>query len=398
MSQMALHPFLSDPGARRMALAFALLSLLLTFALAASWFWISQLTLTLPLPEEPVIQAQETGPVSPLLVQYKLDLPGRGELFPALAASGARDYWPLAILSIANTADKPVLQLVTAEVPGWSERLEQTIVLGPHENRTLQLSPSLLGRAYQLAEIQRATLDLRITDLATGTVHAQSRPVLIHSGSELYWGKQFANAQVIARWVTPHDLAILQLVSEARRYAPGGRLAGYSTLNRTTATVKAQVTAQSRAVFEALRASGFSYVSSIFTFGDFTTRAQRIRLPRETLALDTANCIDVSVAFASAMENLGMNPVIVIVPGHAFTGVRLSPDSSETLYIDLTVLPKGSFQQAIARAQSWLKKTPPESVLTIDVASARRMGLYPLPTDIAPERPAAKQTQTGSAF
>jgi hypothetical protein len=68
------------------------------------------------------------------------------------------------------------------------------------------------------------------------------------------------------------------------------------------------------------------------------------------------------------------------------------------LYIDLTVLPKGSFQQAIARAQSWLKKTPPESVLTIDVASARRMGLYPLPTDIAPERPAAKQTQTGSAF
>jgi hypothetical protein len=394
---MAFHTHHPDDGGRRLALTFAFLSLLLTFALAASWFWISRLTLTLPLPEQPKVATQETGPVSPLLVEYKLDLPGRGELFPALAASGAQDYWPLAILSIANTADKPVLQLVSAEVPGWSERLEQTVVLGPRETRTLQLSPSLLGRAYQLSEIQRATLELRVTDLATGTVYAQSRPVLLHSGSELYWGKQFGNAQVIARWVTPHDPAVLQLVSDARRFAPGERLAGYSASIRTGANIKTQVTAQARAVFEAIRASGFTYVSSIFTFGDFTSRAQRIRLPRETLTLDTANCIDVSVVFASAIENLGMNPTIVIVPGHAFTGVRLSPDSSETLYLDLTVLPKGTFQQAVARAQSWIKKTPPEKVLTIDVASARRMGLYPLPTVPTPEEPGTKQAQQSTA-
>jgi len=381
-----------------MALAFALLSLLLTFSLAASWLWISHLTLTLPLPEDPVLAAQETGPVSPLLVQYKLDLPGRGELFPALATSGAQDYWPLAIISIANTADKPVLQLISAEIPGWSDRLEQTVIVGPHETRSLQLTPSLLARAYQLHEIQKATLELRITDLATGTIHAQSRPVLIHSGSELYWGKQFANAQVIARWVTPHDPAVLQLVSDARRFAPGARLGGYSVPTRAAANVKGQVTVQARAVMEALRASGFTYVSSIFTFGDFTSRAQRIRLPRETLTLDTANCIDVSVAFASAMENLGMNPMIVIVPGHAFTGVKLSPDSSETLYLDLTVLPKGTFQQAVARANSWLKQTPPEKVLTIDISAARRMGLYPLPTENAPAQPQTQGSQARTSL
>ena len=38
-----------------------------------------------------------------------------------------------------------------------------------------------------------------------------------------------------------------------------------------------------------------------------------------------------------------MKPVIVIVPGHAFTGVRLGPNSSDFLYLDLTVLPRGTF-------------------------------------------------------
>jgi hypothetical protein len=60
--------------------------------------------------------------------------------------------------------------------------------------------------------------------------------------------------------------------------------------------------------------------------------------------------------------------------------VRLGPDSSEILYLDLTVLPKGTFARAAARAQSWMKKTPADRILTVDVASARRMGIYPLPT------------------
>jgi len=98
-----------------------------------------------------------------------------------------------------------------------------------------------------------------------------------------------------------------------------------------------------------LRQSGIGYVSSIFTFGNFVGQAQRIRFPRETLSLNAANCIDVSVVFASTMENLGMKPVIVILPGHAITGVRLGPDSSDILYLDLTVLPNGTFEQAIAR-------------------------------------------------
>ena len=60
-------------------------------------------------------------------------------------------------------------------------------------------------------------------------------------------------------------------------------------------------------------------------------------------------------------------------------GVRLRPGSDDFLYLDLTVLPKGTFEQAIARAQQWRKRTPPDQVLTVDVVAARKLGIYPLP-------------------
>ena len=112
--------------------------------------------------------------------------------------------------------------------------------------------------------------------------------------------------------------------------------------------------------------------------GEHVNEAQRIRLPRETLQLASANCMDVSVAFASAMENLGMQPLVVIVPGHAFAGVRLAPGGERVLYLDLTVLPNGSFEAAISRGRGWLEKTPPEELLAVDIAATRALGIYPL--------------------
>jgi hypothetical protein len=256
------------------------------------------------------------------------------------------------------------------------------------------VNPELLPTAFNNPEIAHAMLNLAVTDESGSTMFAQSRPVLIHGGSDLYWGKQFGNAQVVARWVTPHDDAVLQLVSEAHAFVPNGRMPGYNTSIPNKTALELQVKRQAEAVFKALQRSGFSYVSSIYTFGNFTADAQRIRLPRETLKLDSANCMDISVAFASAIENLGMKPVVVIVPGHAFTGVRLGPESSDILYLDLTVLPKGTFAQAQARAQQWLKKIPAEQVLTVDIASARRMGVYPLPgtgEQVLPPQTATKQ-------
>jgi hypothetical protein len=382
-----------NPGRvpRVLAWVFSLTTIGLGVALAWSWLFFTRLALK-PLPDLPLpakMQAS-SGPASPLLIQYQLNMPGRGEIFPALAGAQAADYWPLATLSIANTATKPVLQIITAEVRGWSETLRLTAVIGPHEVRTFNLDPELLAKTYDNGEIRPATLVVEVQDPATGRTFAQQRPVFLHSASDLFWGRKFANAQLLARWVTPHDDRVLKLVSEAERLAPGRHLRGYNLVPGIK--LDDQVRAQARAVFEAMRRSGISYVSSIYTFGNYPDETQRIRLPRETLELSNANCIDVSVAFASAIENLGMKPVIVIVPGHAFTGVRLGPNSQEILYLDLTVLPRGTLAGAVARAQAWLKKTPQSEVLTVDIGAARSLGVYPMPVA------AAKQSVTAASL
>jgi hypothetical protein len=375
---------ISANTARVLAVVFFLTTVASTGTLVWGWHFVRKLTLVpIAEPALPEKMRPVTAPASPLQVQYQLNLPGRGEIFPALAGAKASDYWPVAVLSIANTASKPVLQVITAEVRGWSEQLRQTAVIGPNEVRTFDLTPELLPRAYDNGEIHQASLLVEVQDPSSGHTFAQQRPVFLHGASDLYWGRKFANAQLLARWVTPHDQSVLQLVSRAERIIPGGRMRGYNQVPGIS--VEHQVRQQAQAVFAALKQSRISYVSSIYTFGNYPGETQRIRLPRETLSLSNANCIDVSVAFASAMENLGMQPVVIIVPGHAFTGVRLEPNSSKILYLDLTVLPDGKFLAAQKRAEDWMKKTAPDQILTVDVGAARSLGIYPMPTGLFEE-------------
>jgi hypothetical protein len=385
------------------ASALGAITVVLAVLLALTWVQLHRLGSTIGALQQDVsrlkkateARANEAAtPISPLLVEYRLDLPGRGEVFPAMAATDAPEYWPVAVLRVSNTANRAMSQTISAQIAGWSHRSEQTLVLAPRETRSLRIQPELLPAAYENDEIRRAVLEVRAHGPNGGMLFVETRQVLIHGGSEIYWGRRFANAQVTARWVTPHDQAVLDLVSAARRYARGGRMAGYPSGG---AAAESEVRAQARAIYRALQRSGLSYVNSLFVMGEHVNEAQRIRLPKETLRLASANCMDVSVVFASAMENLGMQPLVVIVPGHAFAGVRLAKGSEKVLYLDLTVLPGGSFEAAIARAQAWLKKTPPEEVLTVDVAATRAFGVYPLTERATQAASGEAQEETASS-
>jgi hypothetical protein len=327
---------------------------------------------------------KEAGKASPLLADFQLDLPGRGEVFPAMTAAEGAGAPPLALLRVTNAAQEPMALQIDAVIPGWSRSLTQTEIVGPQETRQVRIDPPLLPAALRNEEIRTERLQVQVEGVDGKTLFAESRPVLIHGGSDLLWGKKFVNAQAAARWVTPHDPAVLELVSRARSFVPRGRLAGYGPKQGDQEVVGRQVDTQAEAVFRAMQASGLSYVNSLAVMGDYLDQAQRVRLPRETLALKTANCVDVSVAFASAMENLGLQPLLVLVPGHAVVGVRRTRDSEDVLYLDLTVLPDGGFDQAAARARRWVEKTPPEKLLVVDVLAARSLGYYPLVASDAP--------------
>ena len=199
---------ISAKTSRVLAVVFLLTTLGLGGVLGWTWFSIRKLALApIPDPALPAKMRPTTAPVSPLQLQYQLNLPGRGEIFPALAGGKAVDYWPVAVLSIANTSSRPVLQVITAQVNGWTEELRETAVIGPNEVRTFNLDPQLLPDAYQNEEIRQASLTVEVKEPVSGHNFAEQRPVFVHSASDLFWGGKFANAQLVARWVTPHDPA-----------------------------------------------------------------------------------------------------------------------------------------------------------------------------------------------
>ncbi|HEY7617652.1 MAG TPA: hypothetical protein VH744_12675, partial [Terriglobales bacterium] len=100
---------------RVLAVLFFATTVVLATALAGTWWFTYQLMQSSnPPPPEPLPVLLPSPQVSPLQVRYQLDLPGRGEIFPALASSNARDYWPVAVLTISNTSARPVLQTISA--------------------------------------------------------------------------------------------------------------------------------------------------------------------------------------------------------------------------------------------------------------------------------------------
>jgi len=120
-------------------------------------------------------------------------------------------------------------------------------------------------------------------------------------------------------------------------------------------------------------------VKSSVTFGRNTDVSERVRLPRETLARNAANCIDGAVVYAAAFENLGMDSVIVLVPGHAYVGIRESQRSQSYLYIETSLTGRASFENSVLTASRGISKVPNEKVLRVDIAQARELGIYPMP-------------------
>lgn len=134
-------------------------------------------------------------------------------------------------------------------------------------------------------------------------------------------------------------------------------------------------------IYEELRSRGFSY-TNISTAYYQSERVQYIRRPRELIMSRTGNCIEGSIIFASVLENMGMQPVIYRIPGHAFVGVRSSPGSEVVWPVETTLLGVTAFGAALSYGVEEVVNNstlPLESAHTIDVTAARRLGLRPIP-------------------
>jgi hypothetical protein len=327
-----------------------------------------------------LVISQERKPEATYSAKADLD----GEIFPALANYAALrtpERRPFGVVSveISNSSGAVLKQRVTVEVPGWSDREIQMVELAAGEHRTLHFAPTFFTRLFRNREIVAATAAVHVTNPSGHVVYETTVPVHLRSVDDMYWGRDFSYSQHIASWVTPHDPAVERLLAAAKERMPGRRLAGYEQ-KKTPLQQEQSTRAQMRAVYEALQGSGLSYVKSSVTFGENTDFTQRVRMPGESLRQGSANCIDGVVTYASIFENLGLDPMVILVPGHAYVGVRAARGSQKFLFLETSLTGRASFDASMTAAERGLQNTPQKDVLKIGITEARGQGVYPMPT------------------
>jgi hypothetical protein len=307
-----------------------------------------------------------------------------GDIFPVFAnffsfqKQSERDSGTITV-TVRNSSNALVQNRVAVQIPGWSDQEIQLVELAAGQARELQFAPTFLPRFYRNREIAAATANVAVSDMDGRQVWSTTIPVRLRSVDDMYWGKNFENASLIASWVTPHDPNVEMTLSKAKELMPGRRLPGYEVWHAPGVQEKTTYL-EAKAIYQVVQRQGLSYVKSSSTLGAHINSevTERVRMPAESLRQVSANCIDGVVLYASLFENLGMDPVVLLVPGHAYVGVRLSQDSNRYLYLETALTGRASFETAVSAAERGLARQKPADVIRIPISGARQAGIYPM--------------------
>ena len=332
------------------------------------------------------VSRAETHPQLPERTQepaYSVIVGIDGEIYPVFAnyaslRNAEQRKWGTVAVTVHNPTADTLRARIAVVVQGWSDEEIQITQLEAGATHTYIFAPTFLARFYNNHEIAAATTLVSVTDVKGNPLHLQTVPVKIRSAEDMFWGSKFQYAPFIASWITPHDERVEEILRKAKEYMPGRRLPGYEPEKNADGQEQMTYT-EARAIYRALQESGVSYVKSSMTLGGHQDSSERVRMPDVSLRDSSANCIDGVVMYASLFENLGMEPVVLLVPGHAYVGVRVSQKSSKYLYIETAITGRASFEESIAAASRGVASYKAADMLRVSVTEARAMGVFPMP-------------------
>jgi hypothetical protein len=264
---------------------------------------------------------------------------------------------PLVRCYVRNVSEKPRRIRVVTFIEGYTAQSVQSFELARDEAAETNHLPTFFpGNIAPVRELTRATLNVLVEDLDTRRVEIhQTQPIwlLARNSAPLAVRNPDTNewsdlSQYLGAFVTPHQADVEAFLGEVVAEEYTQKLSGYQS---------GVVTSQVEAIYKALQKHTLRYVGSIIDFAaEQGASTQRVRLPRETLALRQANCIDGTLLFASLLESVGINPAIVIVPGHAFVGWSTvkpaglpgseNEDDTQWDYLETTYVGKHDFGEA----------------------------------------------------
>ena len=299
-------------------------------------------------------------------------------------------------LSLGNTGEAP-LQNLTVKLGSAPLFLEGKIwkidVIEPGAlirvaDRNVNLDATFLA---DLTESVRGEILIEVTQGdAETSLYSGRYPIELLAKN--HWGGTGSMPELLPAFCMPNDPAVDRVLKAAsdvlRRAGKEAGIDGYKNKSRTRTWELAS------AIWSAISGLGLGYA---YPPASFEEVGQKVRTPGAIFEGRLATCLDTSMLFASAMEQAGLNPLIILSKGHALVGVWLQPQEFSQLTTDeaaavrkrvelqemlvfettlVTHSPVPPFSVAVGEAKT--KLSDEEFVMAIDIRRARMRKIKPL--------------------
>jgi hypothetical protein len=364
-------------------------------AMAQVSLWLSNLMIGDYAAARAAAKAMPTGPLRDMLAKPIVSAE-RAKLAVDIDAS---DAIPLGVYHLAGgvnaapfeltfgNADKRDRELrVEVEIAGVTQKTVKTVVVLGKRAEHISLTPPLLA-TFATADIRaprKVNLDVKVTEGDKVLYERSIATSLLPRDYLPTWERTSADTKRITfhnmgAWVTPNDPAVEQFLGVAKQ-----RLVGRQSFSGPQSTTLAQV----QALYDELKARGMAYVMDPAVNSDQFI-GQRTRLPSEVLATTDAQCLEGTLLFASLLEAIGLKPIIVTVPGHAFIGWHASakdPKDVQAYFVETTMVHTGELAQAMQVATRRVAEEQKHGTFKtgasrfIEVVELRAKGITPQPS------------------
>ncbi len=282
-----------------------------------------------------------------------------------------------------------ILSLSNGDAAEWTTRLG-----GIRSGDSVRVMPDrfALGnqRQAQRTEAERAEITVTVRSDEDSEV-SRSFPIDLLAFDEWPGGGHFP--ELTAAFITPNHPLVNGYLGRVRSMladqTDSNAIDGYQSQSRSRAVSIAE------SGFYSAASQGLKYIVAP---SSFEVDGQRVRLIDRIERERQGNCLEFSLLLAGIWEQCGLNPLIVLVEGHAMVafwtrdfylqevttddpaGFRNRVELGEVVVVESTLLasPNASFTQACEAAKKKLTD-PGRSFCVIDVKAGRKRGIRPLP-------------------
>lgn len=263
------------------------------------------------------------------------------------------------------------------------------------KDRDVVIDGILLGR---LTEAETSTITFTLVAKAGSGAGEERIIATAERKVELLPRNQWAGLShlpdLVAAFVQPNEPAIDRVLKQTaevlRKAGKSSALDGYQGGAKRAWELTS-------ALWTAVAGLGLDYA---LPPASFEHRGQKVRSSSQLMDARIGTCLDLTLLFCSALEQMGLNPIIVFTKGHAFAGVWLRAEEFSTVVVDdvtairkrvrlkemvlfettlTTARPAPSFTYATELASGKISEQQEEEFeLVVDIRRARMQRIKPL--------------------